>query len=71
MGHIKDVCLKDYEDDTSPRHRIFSMVCANLKTTHGMEYAELIDTVERRGLEGSDLEFPGILIACSNMAKLS
>ena len=69
MGHIKDVCLKDYEDDTSPRHRIFSMVCANLKTTHGIEYAELIDKVDIVG--GSNLEFPGISVARFNMAKPS
>ncbi len=71
MNHIKDACLEDCEDDTGPRHRIFSMVCANLKTTQGMEYAELIDKVEGRRSWGSSLEFPGISIACFNMAKLS
>ncbi len=69
MCHMVDAGLEDCEDDTSPRHRIFSMVCANLKTTHGIEYAELIDKVDIVG--GSNLEFPGISVARFNMAKPS
>ena len=71
MGHTVDTGLEDCEDDTSRRHRIFSMVCTNMKTTHGIEYAELIDTIERHMLGGSNLEFPGISIACFKSAKLS
>ena len=52
MGCAKDTSLEDYEAERSSRHRIFTMVCANLKSIHGKDYEDLIEHQEicARGL---------------------
>ena len=68
MGYAKDIGLEDSEDDTSARHQIFGMVCADLKTTHGMEYEDFNDS-QRRYKSPCSLEFAGILNACFDLAR--
>lgn len=63
MGCAKDIGLEDWENDACSRHRIFTIVCADLKERHGMEYEDLIAAVHRRFFSGSCLRFAGILLA--------
>lgn len=42
-GCAKDASLKNCKNDAGSRSQIFRMVCANLKTKHGMEYEDLIN----------------------------
>ena len=58
-GCAKDLGLEDLEDDTGPRHRIFTMVCANLKIKYGMEYEDHVDKLRRRLILGSALRYAG------------
>lgn len=46
-GCAKDAFLKNCKNNAGTRRRIFRMVCANLKTKHGMEYEDLINPFQR------------------------
>ena len=46
----KDTCLGDCVDNTGSRHRIFTMICANVKTSRGKTYEEFIDTFKNLSL---------------------
>lgn len=50
------------------RHRIFSMVCADLKTNYGMDYEGFSGTMRKR-CGGSSMSSAGIVIAYFDMAK--
>ena len=43
----KSMSLEDSKGDAGSRHRILRMVCADLKTNHGMEYEDLINSIQK------------------------
>lgn len=63
MGCAKGTGVEDRGNDTSSRHRIFTIICADLKATHGIKYDDLIAAIERRLPSGSCLRYAGILLA--------
>ena len=44
-GRAKKTGLEDRDDDMGSRHRIFDMVCANIQSKHGKDYAHMIDAI--------------------------
>lgn len=54
--------LEQSEEDTNSRHQIFRMVCADLKTNHGMDYERFSDAMRKRngrsGISSTDPHLP-------------
>lgn len=58
-GCAKLTGLEDRENDAGSRYQILTMVCANLKMKHGMEYEDIINKVRRGSCRGSAYRHAG------------
>ena len=69
MSCAKSTHLEDRDGDTGSRHRIFDMVCANIQSTYGKDYAHIIDEIHKIVPKIPFLRLPGILIAYTDINR--
>ena len=67
LSCANDTGHEHYEDDRGSRNQIFTMVCANLKSTHGKIFEDFIVEIDES--QASLLRFAGIPIAYFDLAR--